>query len=108
MAREGSFGVKAAVEAANIGGSTAATSVATGENGFTFEAMLQNVLMNRIGGLRDAVTGGPAGGRPAAGDGTAPATTPRRATARRRRRRSRRARRRCPAVRRRRSPPGRR
>lgn len=49
---------KAAVEGANIAGSTAATSAATGENGFTLENLVQNVLMNRIGDVKEAFTGG--------------------------------------------------
>ena len=109
MAREGSLGVRAAVEASSIVGSTAATTAATGENGFTFEAMLQNVLMNRLGGVRDAVMGGPAAGAARGATARRRPRSRRGATARRRRAPARRVRprRRSPAAGRRRgrTPP---
>ena len=67
MAKEASLGVKALVETGNIVGSTAATSLATGHDGFTFDALLQTFLMNRLGGLK-----GEGGGAPAAGEHARP------------------------------------
>jgi hypothetical protein len=52
LASEASVGMRALAEASNIAGSTAATSVVMDENGFTFEALMQNFLMNRLGQLR--------------------------------------------------------
>ena len=46
------FGNAALVETGNIAGSTALTSAATGQDGFTAEGLLQSFLMNRLGGLR--------------------------------------------------------
>ena len=68
MAKEASFGIKALVETGNIAGSTAATSLATGQDGFTFDALLQSFLMNRLGGLKGEGGAAPGGeqARPAA------------------------------------------
>ena len=51
------FANAALVETGNIAGSTALTSAATGQDGFTAEGLLQNVLMNRLGGLRHGAAG---------------------------------------------------
>jgi hypothetical protein len=68
------FAIKALVEGSNIAGSTAGTSLATGHDGFTSEALLQAFLMNRLGGLRGEGGAAPAAGEPPrpAGEGPAP------------------------------------
>jgi len=73
LGAQASLGVTAVVEAANIAGSTTATTLATGENGFTLDAIIQNVLMNRISDVKEtfsrtsAAGGGPPAARPPEG-----------------------------------------
>ena len=84
LGARGGLGVKAVVEGFNIAGSSAGTMLATGENQFTLDAIIQNLLMNRIGDIKEAFTrprpaGGPAaappaeGGPPPAPEGAVPA-----------------------------------
>jgi hypothetical protein len=52
MAAEGSRLLKVAQEGANLIGSSAGTTIATGENAFTLEGLAQNVFMNQLGKIK--------------------------------------------------------
>ena len=58
-AQEARVSMRALAEVSGFGGSTVALGAATGEDGFTAESILQNFLMNRLGGFgRKPGTGG--------------------------------------------------
>jgi hypothetical protein len=51
-AQQARLSMRALAEVSGFGASTVASGVVTGEDGFTFESIVQNFLMNRLGGFR--------------------------------------------------------
>ena len=87
IADEASLAMKVAMEGGNIAGSSGLTTIVTGENQFTPEALLQAAFMNQLGKIRSPGHGAtpgagagapahPAGEAPVPAEGGAPARAP--------------------------------